>query len=98
MKSGIKYLLAGLLTIGMTVGAYAGNITVNSATQVSSYVTDRTGAPNYLDNDLIEVGAFSVAPSPGNPSLGAFVVLGAPAAAPVRAAVAIRNAAANRLM
>jgi len=75
MKNGIKYLIAGLVATGMTVSSYA-NITVSLSTAFNAFLTDNTGAANYLSGDLVEVGAFSVAPTVGSPSLANFVVFG----------------------
>jgi PEP-CTERM motif len=75
MKNGIKYLVAGLVATGITVGAYA-NITVNAGTTLNTFLTDNTGPANYLSGDLVEVGMFSTAPTPGSSSLANFVVYG----------------------
>ena len=73
MKNGIKYLVAGLVATGLTVSSYA-TITATLNAASNSYVTDNTGAANYLTGDLVEIGAFSVAPTVGSPSLANFTV------------------------
>jgi hypothetical protein len=75
MKNGIKYLVAGLVATGITVGAYA-TITVNANTAFNAFVTDNTGANNYLSGDLVEIGSFASAPTVGSPSLAGFTVFG----------------------
>ncbi|HXI85219.1 MAG TPA: PEP-CTERM sorting domain-containing protein [Verrucomicrobiae bacterium] len=73
MKNGIKYLVAGLVATGISVGAYA-NITVNGGTALNTFMADKD--LNYLDGNLIEIGTFTVAPTIGSPSLANFVVYG----------------------
>jgi len=76
MKNGIKYLVAGLVATGMTVGASYANVTVGWNTAQNAFLTDNTGAANYLSGDLTEVGVFTSGPTVGNPSLANFVVFG----------------------
>jgi len=75
MKNGIKYLVAGLVATGMTVSSYA-TITVGLQTAFNAFVTDNTGANNYLSGDLVEVGSFASAPTVGSSSLAGFTVFG----------------------
>jgi len=74
MKNGIKYLIAGLVATGMMVSSSYAVITVNWGANNSSFVTDNTGAANYLQNALVEVGAFSSGPTIGSSSLANFTV------------------------
>jgi PEP-CTERM motif len=71
MKNGIKYLVAGLVATGITVGSYA-NITVGGGTSQNTFMAD--ASLNYLSGDLIEIGTFATAPTNGSPSLAGFTV------------------------
>jgi hypothetical protein len=75
MKNGIKYLIAGLVATGMTVGAHAA-ITVNGGTALNTFLADNTGSLNYLDGKLVEIGSFASAPTVGSPALTNFTVFG----------------------
>jgi len=74
MKNGIKYLVAGLVATGLAVSSSYAVITVSYTAAGSSYVTDSTGAANYLSGDLVEIGAFTGTPTVGSPSLANFTV------------------------
>jgi hypothetical protein len=75
MKTGIKYLVAGLVATGIAMSSYA-NITVNWNTAFNSFIASTITPLNYLSGDLVEVGTFSVPPNPGSPSLANFTVFG----------------------
>jgi len=70
----IKYVLAGLVAAGLTVSSYAQEITVDWGAGASTFITDSTGAANYLSGDLIEIGTFASAPTVGSSSLSGFSV------------------------
>jgi hypothetical protein len=72
MKNGIKYLIAGLVATGLTVSSSYAVITVTANALNTSFVADNTGSLNYLQGDLVEIGAFSSAPTVGSSSLSNF--------------------------
>jgi len=76
MKNGIKYLVAGLVATGVMVSASYANVSVSVGTSFNAFLTDNTGAANYLSGDLIEIGSFASAPTVGSPSLAGFTVFG----------------------
>lgn len=72
MKS-IKYIVAGLILAGFAASSQA-VITVNWASNFNTFLTDNTGAANYLTGDLVEIGTFASAPTIGSSSLAGFSV------------------------
>ena len=73
MDNGVKYLFAAAVATGMSMSSYA-VITVNWGTAQSTYIASTVSPLNYLDGDLVEIGTFAVAPTPGSPSLAGFTV------------------------
>jgi hypothetical protein len=76
MKNGIKYLVAGLVATGLTASSSFAVINAFWGAASSSYVTDNTGAANYLTGDLVELGTFATTPTVGSSSLAGFTVFG----------------------
>src|SRR5208282_6615099 len=73
MKS-MKYAVAALVAAGLAASSYAGPISVSWGTTANAFLTDNTGAADYLTGDLLEIGTFASAPTVGSPSLAGFTV------------------------
>jgi hypothetical protein len=73
MNGRVKYLIVGLIAMGTALSSQAGNITMNWNAFDVTGVALANGTP-VPTNSLIEIGTFSVAPTPGSPSLAGFNV------------------------
>ena len=73
MNHGFRYLIIGLMAMGMAFSSSAQTITVNSSAMVNTYLALSNGT--YIpaaDNALIQVGTFASPPTDGSSNLVGF--------------------------
>lgn len=77
MNKGIKALVVVAAAIGISASSYAAAITVNWAAFAATGVSlEGAGISAVPTGDLVEIGYFTIAPTPGSSSLANFVPFG----------------------
>jgi len=75
MNKGIKYLLVGMIAVATAVGVRAQSSTAFWGASDITGISLQGTTNGVANGDLVELGYFTVAPTPGSPSLANFNVL-----------------------
>ena len=74
MKKGLKYLFVGIVAVAVSIGARAGDIVVNwNAFQSTGVALSSPTITEVPLGSTIQIGYFTIAPTPGSASLANFV-------------------------